>query len=283
MAESNLFKERNPEERMNSMKIHRRSFCDLLRIDSHDDFHNYLIDHAIQVCASLDHKSEQELGSVLAVCANHREASAFRKFPFQQILLTGIGEQSERLQEIQKTDSRISYQRQNCESISLNSRSFDLVFCKEGLHHLARPVLGLYEMLRICRKAAIIIEPYDTLLGKALEFLGLTTVYESGRAGGRTQRNNFVYRWNLRQLQFVLNSYYLQSGYHVDMTTGWMSGRYNLNRFKLIRRLSAIVGWAVSLVPGCRGNYMTAVIKPRTDIPPDPELISSLRPRNYQN
>ena len=60
-------------------------------------------------------------------------------------------------------DSRVSYHKENCENLSFASQSFDLVFCKEGLHHLARPVQGLYEMLRVSRKAVIFVESYDGL------------------------------------------------------------------------------------------------------------------------
>lgn len=47
----------------------------------------------------------------------------------------------------------------NAESLSLQDNSYDFVLTKETLHHLQRPYLGIYEMLRVCRKAICIIEP----------------------------------------------------------------------------------------------------------------------------
>ncbi len=47
----------------------------------------------------------------------------------------------------------------DAEEIPFADDSFDYVFCKESLHHLPRPYLGLYEMLRCARKGVILIEP----------------------------------------------------------------------------------------------------------------------------
>jgi SAM-dependent methyltransferase len=49
----------------------------------------------------------------------------------------------------------------NAEEMNLEDDSFDYVFCKETFHHLPRPLVGLYEMLRVARRAVILIEPTD--------------------------------------------------------------------------------------------------------------------------
>lgn len=262
---------------MNRIRLRRRSLSDLLQIDSYSDFNHYLMDHAIQRYQDVCHRqSQSSLGSILAVCANYREAFAFKKFPFEQILITGLSNPDERLAGAIEADLRISYQRQNCESISLDSRSFDLVFCKEGLHHLARPVLGFYEMLRLSRKAVIFIEPYDTALGRMFEILDLSTKYEPNQGFNIHSRVNFVYRWDKRHLQSILNSYYLESGYYVEITLGWMSARLFTNPHRLIRRSAAIAGWMLSFLPGSRGNYMTSLIMLGNNIPADPVPVQRL-------
>ncbi len=43
------------------------------------------------------------------------------------------------------------YSAQNAESLSFASNSFDYVFCKDAMHHCPRPVIALYEMLRVAR------------------------------------------------------------------------------------------------------------------------------------
>ncbi|NQT92252.1 MAG: class I SAM-dependent methyltransferase [Lentisphaerae bacterium] len=206
----------------------------------------------------------------MAVCANWREARCFQRFEFKEVLLTGMLEEEEVRSNIERLSPHFSYQRHNCENTGVASNSFDLVFCKEGLHHLARPVLGLYEMLRIARQAVIIIEPYETLLGRVFECLHLSTVYETPPPSRRNERRNFVYRWNRRRLESILNSYYLDSGYVLDITLGWMSSRYNARQSKLVVKLAAIAGWTLGFTPLSRGNYMTAIITPGSDIPPEP-------------
>ena len=53
------------------------------------------------------------------------------------------------------------YQTENCEALSFADKSFDYVLCKETFHHLVRPYIALYEMLRVCRSAVILIEPNE--------------------------------------------------------------------------------------------------------------------------
>jgi ubiquinone/menaquinone biosynthesis C-methylase UbiE len=51
----------------------------------------------------------------------------------------------------------------NVENIELADNSFDYVFCKEAFHHFPKAYIGLYEMIRCSKNAAIIIEPIDII------------------------------------------------------------------------------------------------------------------------
>jgi 2-polyprenyl-3-methyl-5-hydroxy-6-metoxy-1,4-benzoquinol methylase len=53
------------------------------------------------------------------------------------------------------------YSKQNVENLSYLNESFDYVMCREAFHHFPRAYLGLYEMMRVSRRAAIIVEPID--------------------------------------------------------------------------------------------------------------------------
>lgn len=53
------------------------------------------------------------------------------------------------------------YRKENAESLSFADDSFDFAFCKESLHHMPRPMLAIYEMLRVARLGVIMIEPND--------------------------------------------------------------------------------------------------------------------------
>lgn len=53
------------------------------------------------------------------------------------------------------------YRKENAESLSFPDRVFDFVFCKEAYHHFPRPMIALYEMLRVAKKGIVLIEPND--------------------------------------------------------------------------------------------------------------------------
>ena len=257
--------------RVNRTLLRRRSLADLRRIDSTGDYHDYAFEHAIGRYRAWCEEQGLRLGSVLAIGANRREAEVFVRHPFAAIHLTGVLEFDEALRVVAAGDARVHYERQNAERLAIDSRSFDLVFCKESLHHLARPVLGLYEMLRVCRQAVVVIEPFDTHLERLLERLGWSTVYERNQAGNVELRDNHVYRWSARSLEALLNSLYLESGYTLELTVGWMSSRFNGHPSRAVRRFSGLAGWLLGFVPGSRGNLMTALIAPGSDLPSDPD------------
>ena len=53
------------------------------------------------------------------------------------------------------------YRVENAERLTFPDHAFDFVFCKEAFHHFPRPMLALYEMLRVSTKGVILIEPND--------------------------------------------------------------------------------------------------------------------------
>jgi len=54
-----------------------------------------------------------------------------------------------------------NYQKEDAEALSFGEESFDFVFCKESYHHFQRPMIALYEMLRVSKKGVVLIEPLD--------------------------------------------------------------------------------------------------------------------------
>lgn len=61
-----------------------------------------------------------------------------------------------------KEDALIKdYKIENAESLTFSDDEFDFSFCKESYHHFPRPILALYEMLRVSKTAVILIEPND--------------------------------------------------------------------------------------------------------------------------
>lgn len=55
-----------------------------------------------------------------------------------------------------------NYKKENAECLSFPNNEFDFVFCKESFHHFPRPMIALYEMLRVSRKGVVLLEPCDS-------------------------------------------------------------------------------------------------------------------------
>jgi ubiquinone/menaquinone biosynthesis C-methylase UbiE len=85
---------------------------------------------------------------------------------------------------------------QNNERLSFDDNAFDYSFIAASLHHLQRPHLGLYELLRVSKKGIIVIEPNDSWLTRLAVNLGLATEYEK-------ECKNYVFRYNKREVQKI--------------------------------------------------------------------------------
>ena len=78
-----------------------------------------------------------------------------------------------------------NYRKENAEALSFKDASFDFVFCKESFHHFPRPMIALYEMLRVSKRGVVLIEPYDKYI---------TQTFFEAIIGGLTDLINFILR-----------------------------------------------------------------------------------------
>jgi len=249
---------------MNKIFCKRPKIREIMKVTSPENFHSFFVKQS--VIEYFKHLKGSKLGTVLALGANHVEAETLIRFPFDKIILTGITPPDDITKQIMKKDRRVSYSIENIEKLSFKNASFDLVFVKEALHHVPRPILGLYEMLRVSKKAIIFIEPADTLLGRVLEKLKISSLYEKNQVGNKRYRDNYVYRWGHREIVKILNSYYLESGYSVIFSNCWMSNRYNLKYCNLVKIFN-LMGWILSFMPLNRGNYLMCTVFSGKDKP----------------
>lgn len=236
----------------------------IMRVSNIGNFHSVLVKFSIG--SLLTNYKETKIESVLALGASHVEAENLIKFPFKKIVLSGISPADEKIKRIINKDNRVRYVNQNIEKISFKAKSFDLVFVKEAIHHVPRPILALYEMLRVAKKAVIFIEPAETMIGNILEKMGLTSKYETNQKGNIRFRDNYVYRWRMKEVIKLLNSYYLESDYKVNFTSCWMSNRLNNNLPLLVRPIN-FFGWFASFFPFSRGNFLICTIIPGWNLP----------------
>ncbi|MBF0454247.1 MAG: class I SAM-dependent methyltransferase [Magnetococcales bacterium] len=215
---------------------------------------------------------EGALDSILLVGAMPFEIKIVLEFPFQRVIVSNIEDFIDpttfrEIMVLVDGDERLDYCESSLESLSFPGRSFDLVVCKETLHHLSRPVLGLYEMLRVCRHGLFFIEGNLTLLTKLLRKTKIGSSYEENWSISKGRvRDNFVFKWDPDFVVEILRSYYLESGFSATFYDMWYSSRFHQTYFLrvvllLLNRFSQLI----PLFP--RGNYLICLILPGHDIP----------------
>lgn len=111
---------------------------------------------------------------------------------------------TDQLHEAQRRGYIGDYLRINAERIELPDRSFDFVLCKEAYHHFPRPPIAMYEMLRVARKAVVLIEPQeqrrwlDGLRSFAKRAL------RGDNAGEYEPAGNYIYRISVREVEKLM-------------------------------------------------------------------------------
>ena len=103
------------------------------------------------------------------------------------------------------------YKQENAESLSFKSAEFDYVFCKESYHHFPRPMIALYEMLRVANRGVVLIEPNDTYLSNRVSknlFRGIKNFIKVilGRdvsKHGFESSGNYLYAISRREIEKV--------------------------------------------------------------------------------
>jgi ubiquinone/menaquinone biosynthesis C-methylase UbiE len=87
-----------------------------------------------------------------------------------------------------------SFSAENAEKLSFESNTFDYVLCKESYHHFPRPYMAVYEMLRVAKKAIVIIEPQDPISKMpALLFITNLLAAIGDKLVGKVWKNRFSY------------------------------------------------------------------------------------------
>lgn len=81
------------------------------------------------------------------------------------------------------------------ENLPFEDSEIDCVIAKEAFHHWPRPMLGLYEMLRVARKAILLIEPYDVMHSAPSPLIEIEDFRDDYESVG-----NYKYQISLREL-----------------------------------------------------------------------------------
>ena len=135
-----------------------------------------------------------------------------------------------------------NYSEENAEKLSFNDNQFDYILCKESYHHFKRPIIGLYEMIRVAKKAVILIEPYDdyiertpfTSLFRFIKIVGKKLL--GGQSYSKHQfeaeDKNYIYKISIQELEKIsislnfeklaikgINNYYLPGVEYEEATS----------------------------------------------------------------
>ena len=84
------------------------------------------------------------------------------------------------------------FSKENVEALSFEDESFDFVLCKETFHHLPRPYVGLYEMLRVSKIGVVLLEPFERNINATLPMI--------------------FFEWLLKKIKGEMNNMYEPSG-----------------------------------------------------------------------
>ncbi|MBU0713683.1 MAG: class I SAM-dependent methyltransferase [Bacteroidota bacterium] len=103
------------------------------------------------------------------------------------------------------------YQKENAEALSFKDESFDFVLCKESYHHFPRPIIALYEMLRVAQKGIVFIEPGDSYIDSGFMQIPLRSIKNTARKIIRNRSSkhdfesvgNYVYRLSRREIEKI--------------------------------------------------------------------------------
>lgn len=86
------------------------------------------------------------------------------------------------------------FRSENAEKLSFEDNTYDFVLCKESYHHFPRPYSALYEMIRVCKKGIVIIEPQDPISKMPLLLFMVNTLNSiKGNLGSSIWKNRFSY------------------------------------------------------------------------------------------
>ena len=162
------------------------------------------------------------------------------------------------LEHCRRRDPRLETRLLDAEQLDVDDESYDLVLVQDGLHHLPHPTQGLTEMLRVARRAVVVIEPHAGLVARLL---------------GRTWERhgdvvNFVFRWDERMLVQVVRAYLLERDLVIEDLRFW---DYTVLLYRLSEKLgswqlaSRLQQLAYRALNACRlfrsfGNMMVAVV-----------------------
>lgn len=182
---------------------------------------------------------------LIASCGTGIDVHYLRKYYDAQFTVSDLSEKA--VEMTLKLDKNIRGSVEDTERLSFADESFDYVFIAASLHHLPRPLVGLYELIRVARHGVIVIEPNDCWLTRLATRLKLATEIE--------EAGNYVYRLNAWDVKRISQALFYKCHY-VRLFATHRVGKSKVE-FMILRALNSL---ANLLVPAL-GNYIVFMIE----------------------
>jgi SAM-dependent methyltransferase len=182
---------------------------------------------------------------LVASCGSGIDVFYLKKFYDAKYCVSDISENA--VKTAQKTFESIEGFVEDNESMSLADDTFDYSFIAASLHHLPRPLKGLYELLRVARYGLIVIEPNDSWVCRIATSLKLAREYE--------ESGNYVYRLGKRDVAKIAKALFCK----YDCTRCFATHRVAKNSLEF-NLLKLINGTCNLLIPA-EGNYIIFFIE----------------------
>jgi ubiquinone/menaquinone biosynthesis C-methylase UbiE len=148
--------------------------------------------------------------SVLSVCGGDGVEADFLQSNGAIVTMTDLSEVA--VENARLRNPALCCMNMDSELLGFADESFDWVIARDGLHHLARPLKGLYEMERVAREGFAIVEGQDSPMVRLLVRLGFGEDWDP--AGG------YTYRFSRRELEKAFHSVQTLSSWQIH--TGWL-------------------------------------------------------------
>lgn len=156
---------------------------------------------------------------VLSVCGGDGDEADFLERCGARVTVTDLSRAG--VQAAARRNPRLRSLCMDTERLAFPDGSFDWVFVRDGLHHLARPLKGLYELERVSREGFAILEGQDSWMVRLLVRLGFGEDWDP--AGG------YTYRFTRRELRKVFFS--VQTVESWCLRTTWLPPGSDLLRY----------------------------------------------------
>lgn len=224
----------------------------------------YLDEPIVKMGQSLPHLSYLTVGDG----RYGREARLLRRLGVTQVMATDIASSSLKL--AAEAGLLSNWQAENMEALSFANDSWDVVVCREALHHVPRAPIALMELIRVARHAVVLIEPLDVMaeLGRGVPVNAYLEFESCG---------NFIYAPSRRDLMKAATSLQL-----AGIASKQICDYYDLDLCSQPPNDESVARWhekielyrqSVARGAACE-NYLFAIL---FKTKPDPLTLSALR------